>query len=173
MDQRIADLLAKQEITEVLYRYSRATDRADLDLLRSVFHPNAHDDHGMYVGPIEGLIERWKTPSRAYPITQHAISNILIDLDGAAANVESYFNAVHRKKDATGAWDELLRGRYLDRFEQRDGVWRIAKRVVIYDWSRVVPAQEHEWWEQFSGDFKRGVRGPNDPSYAEGVRRGT
>lgn len=31
--------------------------------------------------------------------------------------------------------DLVLGGRYLDRPESRDGRWRIARRVMLYDWS--------------------------------------
>jgi hypothetical protein len=30
----------------------------------------------------------------------------------------------------------VLGGRYNDRFEKRDGVWKVLKRVVVFDWRR-------------------------------------
>ena len=39
-------LLDKQEIHEVLMRYCRGIDRCDAELLHSVYHPDATDDHG-------------------------------------------------------------------------------------------------------------------------------
>jgi hypothetical protein len=33
-----------------------------------------------------------------------------------------------------GERDTCIGGRYLDRFERRDGEWRIAERVMLYDW---------------------------------------
>ena len=41
----VEELLAKQEIRDVLMRYSRAIDRMDSELLASVYHPGA-DEHG-------------------------------------------------------------------------------------------------------------------------------
>ena len=46
----VEELIARQEITDVLHRYCRAVDRRDPDLLRSVYHPDATDDHGVYAG---------------------------------------------------------------------------------------------------------------------------
>src|SRR5262245_17777267 len=43
-------LLDKQAIQEVLARYCRGVDRADLELLRSVYHPDAIDNHGTFNG---------------------------------------------------------------------------------------------------------------------------
>jgi hypothetical protein len=33
--------------------------------------------------------------------------------------------------------DFFVGGRYLDRFERRDGAWRIVERVGMTDWARV------------------------------------
>ena len=35
---------------DAIHRYCRAVDRADRDLLVSVYHPDAIDDHGLFVG---------------------------------------------------------------------------------------------------------------------------
>ena len=57
MSEELADLkrdvrklLDKQEIYEVLCRYCRALDRGDEKLLRSVYHPDAIDHHGIFDG---------------------------------------------------------------------------------------------------------------------------
>ena len=41
---RLDVLESKQAIVELLARYSRAVDRGDLELLKSVFHSDAVDD---------------------------------------------------------------------------------------------------------------------------------
>lgn len=40
------ELRAKQAITEIIYRYARAIDRMDEQLLRSVFHPGSQVEPG-------------------------------------------------------------------------------------------------------------------------------
>ena len=40
----------RQEIHNCIIRYSRGVDRLDRELLLSVYHPDAIDDHGMFVG---------------------------------------------------------------------------------------------------------------------------
>ncbi|MCB2109209.1 MAG: nuclear transport factor 2 family protein, partial [Rhodobacteraceae bacterium] len=42
--ERIAALLDKEEIRDVLMRYGRGVDRADADLLRSCYHPDAIEE---------------------------------------------------------------------------------------------------------------------------------
>lgn len=140
MDQAIANLLAKQEITEVLYRVARGTDRGDVELYASAFHEDATDYHGTANGAVEQIVNN--LAKTRLLLTQHQISNVLIDLDGDTARVESLFTSFHQGRDAEGGLiDETLRGRYLDRFERREGgAWKIARRVVLWDWSRIEPS---------------------------------
>lgn len=139
MDEAIANLLAKQEIAEVLYTIARGTDRGDLELFASGFHDDGEDYHGLANGPVKNIVNNLGRSKLL--LTQHAISNILIELDGDSARVESLFISFHQRRDDTGQlWDEHLRGRYLDVFERRNAVWKIARRIVVWDWSRVEPS---------------------------------
>ena len=49
-DDQIQALLDRQAIAELSYRYSRAADRLDRELLESVYWPDGTDDHGAFVG---------------------------------------------------------------------------------------------------------------------------
>ena len=135
----LAKLLAKQEITEVLHRVARGTDRGDLELFASGFHEDGEDFHGLANGPVQNIIANLGRSKLL--LTQHALTNILIEFEDQTARVESLFTSFHQSRDEAGqVWDETLRGRYLDRFEDRGGGWKIARRVVVWDWSRVEPA---------------------------------
>jgi hypothetical protein len=46
----LQQLIDKLEIHEVLTRYCRGIDRCDAELLESVYHPDATDNHGQFVG---------------------------------------------------------------------------------------------------------------------------
>nr|QQZ49247.1 nuclear transport factor 2 family protein [Phenylobacterium glaciei] len=45
-DPQVQALIDKQAITEVLFNYCRAVDRADIALLTSCYHDDATEDHG-------------------------------------------------------------------------------------------------------------------------------
>ena len=49
-DAALTRLIAKDAITEVLNRFARGADSANLDLIRSVYWPEATDDHGNFSG---------------------------------------------------------------------------------------------------------------------------
>jgi hypothetical protein len=90
--------------------------------------------------------------------------NILIEVEGVWLG-ETYFQAYHRfgrsqQQQAADAllpasaqdivWPEgdtemILAGRYLDRFEKRSGVWKIAYRKMVNDWCRTQPAAD-DWF---------------------------
>ncbi|MHB1138205.1 MAG: nuclear transport factor 2 family protein [Microthrixaceae bacterium] len=125
-------LLDRQEILDCLHRYARGVDRGDEALVRSAYHHDAMEDHGAYVGGVDGLVDFLAAAHRRFDAYQRFVTNTTIELDGDVAHVESYYLCVLRR-DETG---RLLAngGRYVDRFERRDGEWRIARRVVVMEW---------------------------------------
>ena len=56
-ERAVAELLAKQEITEVLYRRARAGDRRDVELALSCYHPGATEDHEGFAGTAADFIK--------------------------------------------------------------------------------------------------------------------
>jgi len=160
----------KARITEIITLCCRAADRLDLPLLRSLFHADATDDHGgMYSGPIENaftfLAERAEGSTTT---TEHVLHNVYVELDGDTARSETYATACHHRDIDGRRCDEFLGLRYLDRFERReDGIWRISARKVVWDWWRTLPTTAPTLWSDAADPrFARGVRGPEDPSYA-------
>lgn len=164
---RFKDEMADREaIRDCLYRYSRAVDRCDEELLRGVYWEDAVDDHVLFKGGREDLIA-WVLPAlRAMVQSQHAISNILIRLHGHRADVESYYYGYHRISHGDVFIDSIQSGRYLDRFERRNDEWRIAERRVVVDWFRDYP--DGADWETgpLGQKIEFGSRRPDDPSYS-------
>ena len=57
MDQKqLQAVMDKMAIQDVLTAYCRGVDRMDYGLVRACYTEDAHDDHGLYVGPIDGFI---------------------------------------------------------------------------------------------------------------------
>jgi hypothetical protein len=157
----LEEIAAHLEIQQVLYRYCRGVDRGDADLVASVYHPDAVDAHGPWSGRGKDFGPYIvKSMDRVPVVGQHHITNVLIELDGNTANVESYFVAMHPEARAEGAGHALVCGRYLDRFEQRDGAWLIADRKVVLDVARALP-QQPAW--SAAAYFPSGGRREADP----------
>ena len=49
-NEKLQQLLDKQEIHEVIMRYCRGIDRLDREMIRSVYHDDAIDEHGLWKG---------------------------------------------------------------------------------------------------------------------------
>jgi hypothetical protein len=137
-------LLDRDAIRAVLARYCRGADRCDEQLISSCYHEDSTDRHGEFEGTgreFASLVA--KEQSKTVAMTQHAISNIVIELAGDVAWVESAFIAAHVRlaleDDQGPGATETFWGRYLDVFERRDGAWAIVTREVIHDWSERRP----------------------------------
>lgn len=131
------------EIQDVLFRYARAVDRLDYDAIAGCYFDDAIDVHGGYSGNAAGLVEDIRGRHQTIDSSQHFISNVLVEfIDDDTARVESYCLCFLRQRAAPGAAEQdlaIIRCRYVDRFERRDGGWGIADRVVVFDESRTVP----------------------------------
>lgn len=161
------DMLHDREmIRDCLFRYCRGVDRADEAALRSAYWPDGTDTHGPYRGSASGFIDWAMKTLPSIERSIHQIHNILIDLRGAEAVVESYFTALQRQPGTDGTMADVhMAGRYLDRFEKRGDEWRVADRVVVFDWVSETPASPGSEAERFGRRQPVGGRWPDDPVY--------
>jgi hypothetical protein len=162
-----AELADREAIRDCLMRYSRGIDRRDPELLRGVYWPGAVDEHLDFVGTGEDFIDYVIPALSRMDQTMHLLGNILIDIQGDEASVETYFQAFHRLRlDGEERRDFEAAGRYVDRFAKRDDEWRIARRVVIIDWFRAYP-DSADWSNGVLGNrTEPGGHKPDDRSYA-------
>ena len=159
VDPSLQQLIDKQEIYDVVMRYCRGVDRGDAALLASAYWPDATDDHpgdqhftGETIGP-----EMVASMLRNMQSTNHQITTQTIEVDGAAAVGESYSLGNHVMSDGRRLRTLV---RYLDRFEKRDGEWRIVHRHCLNDAVEVLPPDESKL-----GPPPPGCRDRSDPSY--------
>jgi hypothetical protein len=174
LEARLKLIEDRQAIHDVIVRYCRGVDRSEPELVLAAFHDDAIDNHFGVALPFREAIGTMKSarggvanqPSKT--TCMHNICNVLIELDGDIARCESYLIAIVRIPQEGGAVDWMHAGRYLDRFERRNGEWRIAHRTVVYDLERfdeVTPAPEGLTQARYLDNAVRGKRGPGDFSY--------
>lgn len=159
-DQRLHELLERTEIHDTVLRYCRGIDRLDEVAVRACFHPDATDAHGSFTGTIDDFIAWAFDLLRKYDSTMHLVANHLCELRGDHAVAETYGIAFHRSSDPLPRRNLTVGFRYLDRFDKRDGVWRISHRVATTEWVRA-PGEGSEW--PIPADSEVGRRDSTDP----------
>ena len=158
-----AEIAARMAIRHLLDAYCHAIDRRDYALLASLYHPDATDDHTpYYTGSAAGFVE-WlpQMMDGTWAATSHTITNCLLLIDGDRAEGEICTRAWHLTLDRATqftAW-----GRYCDRYEQRDGVWRFAHRSLVLDHAETTPAAP--LGEIGTSGVGLGAAGTSDPVY--------
>jgi hypothetical protein len=164
----IAELLDREAIRDCIYRYCRAVDRADDAALRGAYWPDATDEHGPYSGPVEGFFQWARGIFESGARNVHMVGNLLIEFTAPGeAVVETYFLALQRgpgRDDTVRQY--LIAGRYCDVFQQRDGEWRVFRRMVVYDWVDEQAAATEPEAIRFAPRLPLGAPFPDDPIYA-------
>jgi hypothetical protein len=159
-DPEVQELLDKNAIREALMRYCRGVDRLDIPLINSTFHPDAINEHWMTGPPLIGeeIGQSIVDFEGKMKKTMHNITNQVISLHGDSAGSETYWVVWQIRIDG----DDEVRfhnvGRYIDRFERRNGEWKIAHRLVVREFSTQDPVVRVR-----SGSAQRDL---TDPSYA-------
>jgi len=146
LDPQVAYLKDRKDIFDVMKRYTRGADRHDKDLVRSAFWPDATISleapmaRDAYVDWEEGVLS-------GYASHQHHVTGQTVDIDGDTAHVESYvvYFLVPRDRSAdtvgpatlghalTSEKTRLGSGRYIERWERRNGEWKIFVRDYVED----------------------------------------
>ncbi len=164
----ISEIIARAEIADVLHTYAHGADRCDWALVRSCYHPDAYDDHGLYAGGLDGLMVFLEQLGTQLTSTTHQLSNMLIEIDRrddgeatVARSETSCFGYYTRPGRGGTEWAIAQGLRYLDQFERHNGQWKISRRNVVLDWEKVfdasIPSIVAETWA-------RGAKGIADPS---------
>jgi hypothetical protein len=167
VDTRRADaIMSRQEIADLTMAYCRGVDRADEELLKSIFH----DDSVVVSGAFNGngqifATEICRIVLANYDSCFHSISNQWINVTGDTALGETYVIAVSTMDTETGKSDLLTGGRYIDRFERREGVWKFSERTFVSDWSRLDTSTRQMNEGMYAALDLHGSRGSSDPVY--------
>ena len=130
----LQQLVDRQQIYDCIVRYCSGVDRFDREMVRGVYHDDAMDDHGSFVGTADEFVD-WAFAYHAkYQNShKHYVMNHRCELDGDTAHTETYW--LFSGNNQLGPGLTLSGGRYLDRFEKRNGKWAIAARKCVIEWN--------------------------------------
>jgi 3-phenylpropionate/cinnamic acid dioxygenase small subunit len=123
-------------ITALMFRYAELVDAADFDGIGELFAHGRITNRGM-PGAIEGAAavrDLYAGTNRVHPDgtlrTRHLTTNVLVDIDETAdaATARSSFLVLQATPDLP--LQPIVAGRYYDRLQRVDGVWRFAEREM-------------------------------------------
>ncbi|MDO6414523.1 nuclear transport factor 2 family protein [Sphingomonas sp. BIUV-7] len=131
LERKLRELIDRHEIWTLLLRYARGLDRLDREMVRSSYWDDAIDDHHGFVGTPDDFID-WVFTSREglAGVQHHGLNNHYCELDGDDAYSETYYTFVGVNLTPPHMFSI---GRYIDHFQRRGGVWKIANRVTVIE----------------------------------------
>jgi len=125
-----------EEIRDLARRFCAGLDREDADVLRSVFWPDATDDHSwLFCGRAWDFVDMILPQRARVRPTLHVVSNHTIDVDamGSRAAGEVYCVGFQFRHALAVPTTRVVVGRYLDEYEKREDEWRIIHRQYILE----------------------------------------
>tara|TARA_B100000700_G_scaffold70884_1_gene78804 strand:+ start:1771 stop:2313 length:543 start_codon:yes stop_codon:yes gene_type:complete len=166
INSKVQELLDKQSIRELVYLYCRAADRHDNELMRTLYHEDAFDDHGSFFkGKAMDFIDMLPEIQKSMGILHHNVTTHNVKLNGLKAQGETYIIAFHQVLSDEGNFDVLIGGRYFDEYEKRNDVWKFSSRAVDADWVYVNDPSKVNLTHPMIQGAHIGSPNTKDPSY--------
>jgi 3-phenylpropionate/cinnamic acid dioxygenase small subunit len=129
--QEISDHI---EITQLIYRYAKAIDTRDFELLSSVFTPDASIHYEVERGtklPFREMVGWLREVLQIFRVTQHLMTNPSIELHGDTASSQTYLTASHVQRKLDGEDVMTVQGGvYSDLHVRTELGWRIKQRTL-------------------------------------------
>jgi hypothetical protein len=164
MTEQVRALTDRTQILDCLSRYARGMDRLDRSLARSAYHDDAIDDHIGFIGPVDDFLD-WAFDYHDGQVRhQHYLTNHSVDIEGDVAHAETYYLFLGTLRDEQAPLT-VTGGRYLDRFERREGRWAIAARLCLVEWQTEAASLLHGSAFDFIATCGTIARDRTDSSY--------
>jgi hypothetical protein len=113
-EAKLALMLARDELHQLVTAYCRAVDRADYEALRSLYHPDATDSHGSFsTGGVEQFITQLQAAEPYVLVSQHNITTTNFVIEGDTGRGEIYCLVFHTFAGPKHDIDVIIGGRYL------------------------------------------------------------
>ena len=164
LERELRNLKDRQDILDCIVRTSRGNDRFDKDLIVGSYSPDGQHELGRQI--ISGAQYGDHANHAHAAISEVNLHNVTMhscEIDGDVAHAESYVIGLFSDKGA--ATSRMLAGRYIDRLERRDGVWRIALRRATVEIAMEGQAILPNGKGVLDSGYLKGSRDRSDPSY--------
>lgn len=135
----------REAIRDVIIAYVHAIDRRRWQIMERLFHDDAQFQFGTVSGDWREFVGQARAIIDPCIVTQHQLGQTMFGFEGETiCHTETYMTAMHTIPagyplpeifpDKGHIYSAIIAGRYVDRFELRNGEWRITRRTGLYDW---------------------------------------
>jgi hypothetical protein len=164
--ESLQEMLDEFQLRKLVHSYCRAVDRGDVATLRQLYHHDATDAHGAFsTGSAEDFLAEIAASRPYIRSMQHHVTTVNFAISGDNADGEIYTIATHTFIAGDRDVEVLIGGRYLDRYEKRDGTWKFIERAIVTDWARVNDPSLVDLSHPITRDTLKGSPDADDPSY--------
>lgn len=130
----LAWLRDREVIKDLYLRYAYGVDSMDIDLVRSVFHPDCVVVGTMEEGSLDDYLDGLAEGLAAYEASMHFRGNQYVEIDGDEAFVETWVVGYHLEVPGSPI-DHLVLGlRYCDDVVRVGDGWKIIRREAVRQW---------------------------------------
>lgn len=136
-NDRLQELIDRQDITDVALRYARALDTKNFAALLQCFTSDAIYGERRGHAEIEAIARNALEP---LDCTQHITTNFLVQVDGDTARMECYFHAQHIRHAAEAGAELIIAGTYEDQLVRTPDGWKFQSRLLHVLWRTGNPA---------------------------------
>jgi hypothetical protein len=133
------DLHDQFAISALMQGWALARDTGDWERLRATAHPGAAMTTTWFDGRFEDFVESCEASFSKGSRSQHFLGGTVAEIKGERAIAQTRMSINVRSRLDGIEVDAVCSGRFFDRVERREGVWRLAKRSVIYEKDRIDP----------------------------------
>lgn len=131
IEDRLDEIESRTAFSALVAGYCEGVDHGNLELFLSLWHEDASylipGGRGDFVG-IEGIRRSQEVIGKAWASTKHWTTNHTVEFvssDVATGRSDAFAICEHHDGKVS-----FVSATYVDRYERRDGTWRIAERLV-------------------------------------------
>jgi len=128
------DLQDQLAISALMQSWALARDTGDWDKLRATAHPGAMMTTTWFDGSFEAFVASCQTSFGKGSRSQHFLGGTIAEIKDARAIAQTRMSINVRSLLDGVEVDAVCSGRFFDRVEKRDGVWRISRRGSRPSW---------------------------------------
>jgi hypothetical protein len=135
------DIADKLACAELIQAWGFARDQGRWDDLAAICHPGAEIAVSWFRGPYPEFVAHCRKNFGRGSVAKHLLWPARVTLNGGRATTETNVAILVRQTIDGVEVDLTSNGRFLDRVEKRDGVWRIVERATLYEKDRLDPVE--------------------------------